>query len=514
MGDAAPLTGPDLAQGVPLADVPAGGSLLGHAGGEAVLLVRPADGDQVFAIGATCSHYGGPLADGCVVGREVRCPWHHARFDVTTGDAVGAPALTALPCWQVARDGDRLVVADKLVRGPRPAPPRAPASVVIIGGGAAGNACAERLRDLGYAGPITLIAGDAAPPVDRPNLSKDYLAGTAPEAWVPLHDQAFYADRQIALVLGVRATAIDAGARVVALADGSTRAYDALLLATGADPVKLPALGDGALYLRTLADSRAIIERAEAASRAVVIGASFIGLEVAAALRTRGLEVDVVAPEAVPLARVLGPEVGAAIRALHEDHGVRFHLGRSVGALADGHAVLDDGARLPAELVVVGVGVRPAVALAEAAGLTLDRGVVVDAQLATSARGIWAAGDIARWPDGRGGSLRVEHWVVAERQGQAAAASMLGLGAPFTQAPFFWSAHYDVTVSYVGHAERWDRIEIVGDLAARDALIAYRDGDRIAAIATLGRDRASLAAEAAFERDDQAALEQLVAAGR
>lgn len=514
MGDTAPLTGPDLAEGVELAQVPEGGSLVGHAGGEAVLLVRPAGGEEVFAIGASCSHYGGPLAEGCVVGREVHCPWHHARFDVTTGDAVAAPALNPLPCWKVVRDGDRLVLADKLVRPPRPAPPRSPSSVVIVGAGAAGAAAAEQLRDLGYRGPLTLVGGDPAPPVDRPNLSKDYLAGNAPEEWVTLRDQAFYAERDIELLLGVRAQAIDVAAREVALSDGSRRGYEALLLATGADPVRLPNLGDSVMYLRTLADSRAIIARAADAKRAVVIGASFIGLEVAASLRTRGLTVDVVAPEAAPLAKILGPEVGAFIKELHEAHGVAFHLGRTVKEVDGGHAVLDDGARLPADLIVVGVGVRPAIALAEQAGLKTDKGVVVDQYLESSVPGIWAAGDIARWPDRYAQApLRIEHWVVAERQGQTAARNILGLAQPFTAVPFFWSAHYDVTLTYVGHAESWERIEIVGDLAARDALVAYRSGGRIAAVATVGRDRASLAAEVAMERGDQAALEALVAKG-
>ncbi|HVV83916.1 MAG TPA: FAD-dependent oxidoreductase, partial [Kofleriaceae bacterium] len=471
MGEAAPLTGPDLANGVALADLPAGGSLLGHAGGEAVLMVRPAGGDEVFAIGATCTHYGGPLAEGCVVGREVRCPWHHARFDVTSGDAVGAPALSPVACWRVTRDGDRVVVADKLVRGPRPAPPRSPERIVIVGAGAAGNAAAERLRDLGYRGPLTMIGADPAGPVDRPNLSKDYLAGNAPEEWIPLRDAAFYAERDLEVVAGVRVEAIDPAEKTVALSDGTRRGYDALLLATGAEPVRLAGLGDGVHYLRTLADSRAILAAADGAKRAVVIGASFIGLEVAASLRARGVEVDVVAPEAQPLVRVLGPELGAFLRELHESHGVAFHLGRTVAKVDGGHAVLDDGARLTADLVVVGVGVRPATALAEQAGLAVDRGVVVDEYLATSAPGIWAAGDIARWPDPHGGSIRVEHWVVAERQGQAAARNILGFAEPFREAPFFWSAHYDVTISYVGHAERLDRIELRGDLAARDALV-------------------------------------------
>jgi NADPH-dependent 2,4-dienoyl-CoA reductase/sulfur reductase-like enzyme/nitrite reductase/ring-hydroxylating ferredoxin subunit len=511
MGESAPLTGPDLAQGIAFEDVPEGGSLLGHHHGEAVLLVRPTGGEDVFAVGATCSHYGGPLAEGCVVAHEVRCPWHHARFDIRTGDAVAAPALSSLPCWRVERRDDRLVLADKLVRAPRIAA-EAPSSVIIVGAGAAGHAAAEMLRTEGYAGTITMIGADAAPPVDRPNLSKDYLAGTAPEEWVTLRDEAFFAQHHIELVLGTRVTRLDPSARKVELSDGTSRSYEALLLATGAEPVKLPLTGDHVCYVRTLADSRAIIARASQVKRVVVVGASFIGLEVAASLRARDLEVHVVAPDARPLERVLGPEIGDFVRALHEEHGVRFHLGRTVASLGDDAVVLDDGTRIPAELVVVGVGVRPVVALAEQAGLAIDRGVVVNERLETSAAGVWAAGDIARWPDARSGtSIRVEHWVVAQRQGQTAARNILGKAERFGAVPFFWSQHYDVTISYVGHAESWDRIEVIGSIADRSCVVVYRAGSRVAAIATMGRDKVSLEAESLMERGDERGLEALLA---
>lgn len=507
MGDPAPLSGPDLSQGVGYADVPEGGSLLGHAAGEAVLLVRPRGGEDVFAVGATCTHYSGPLAEGRVEGCQVRCPWHHARFDVRTGEAVGAPALGELPCWAVERRGDQLVLGARLTR-PAPTPARSPASVVIVGAGAAGNAAAEMLRTRGYRGPVTLIGADPARPVDRPNLSKDYLAGTAPEAWVSLRDESFYAAQQIELVTGTRVKEIDVPAHEVVLEDGSRRGYGALLLATGADPIRLPLAGEHVHYLRTLADSRGLIADARAGARAVVVGASFIGLEAAAALRTRGLEVDVVAPEARPLERVLGPQIGDFVRGVHEARGVRFHFGRTAKSFEAGVVVLDDGARLAADLVVVGVGVRPALALAEHAGLAVERGVVVNERLETSAPDVWAAGDIARWPDPRSGeTIRVEHWVVAERQGQTAARNMLGADERFEDVPFFWSQHFDVTIGYVGHAEQWDRIEVRGKLGGdAGAVVAYHDRGRIAAVATIGRDQDSLAAEALMEAGDEAAL--------
>jgi len=518
MGDApASLTGPDLTQGVELSDVREGGSLLGNAHGEAVLLVRQRG--EVFAVAATCTHYGGPLADGIVTAGEVRCPWHHACFDVRTGEAVRPPALNPLRRWAVEFRGSRVFVGQPLAAPSRPrTPAREVQSVVIVGAGAAGNAAAEGLRREGYGGPVTMIGAEPTGPVDRPNLSKDYLAGTAPEGWVPLRGAEFYSAQRIELVLGTRVVAVDLEGRRVRLSDGTARSYGALLLATGADPVKLTVRGgDGPLVhtLRSLADSRAIIASATSAARAVVVGASFIGLEVAAALRARGLEVHVVAPEARPLERVMGPELGDFIRTLHEEHGVKFHLRHTLGAIEERSVVLDDGTSLPADLVVAGIGVRPAVSLAEQAGLRLDRGVLVDQYLETSAPGVYAAGDIARWPDPHTGKpLRVEHWVVAERQGQTAARNILGAREPFRAVPFFWSQHYDVPICYVGHAEGWDRLEIAGSIAQRSCMVAFRVAGRISAVATIYRDQQSLRAEDLLERGDQPAMEALLASVR
>jgi len=377
--------------------------------------------------------------------------------------------------------------------------------VLIIGGGAAGSAAAEMLRRCEYEGPVTLVSADESLPYDRPNLSKDYLAGNAPEEWIPLRPREFYDEQRIALELGIRAAAIDPVAGRVALADGRSLDYGALLLATGADPVRLPIEGAAQAhvhYLRTLADSRAIIERSTRAAQAVVMGASFIGLEVAASLRARGLEVHVVAPESRPLERVMGPELGDLIRTVHEEHGVTFHLGQTASRIDERTVTLQSGESLAADLVVIGVGVRPTVALAESAGLAVDRGVLVDEYLETSAPGVFAAGDIARWPDPHTGErIRVEHWVVAQRQGQTAARNILGLGERFAAVPFFWSQHYDMQISYVGHAERWNRIDVDGSLEQRDCALTFRADGRTLAVATVGRDRASLAAEVALERD-------------
>jgi NADPH-dependent 2,4-dienoyl-CoA reductase/sulfur reductase-like enzyme/nitrite reductase/ring-hydroxylating ferredoxin subunit len=500
-----PPAGPDLALGVSLDDF-TNDMLLGHVGQEDVLVVRV--GSEVFAIDAHCSHYHGPLAEGLVTGHDVRCPWHHACFDLRTGEAVRAPALSPLSVWKVEqRDGRVFVTQKRDAPQPKKAPSDAPKRIVIVGGGAAGFAAAEMLRRDGYGGEITMLSNDSAPPVDRPNLSKDYLAGSAPEEWVPLRPESFYGESKIDLKLATNVASIDARARQVALADGKTVPYDRLLLATGAEPVRLPIPGADQKHvhiLRSLDDCRAIIADAKDAKRAIVIGASFIGLEAAAALRARNIDVHVVAPEARPMERILGPDMGDFVRALHEEHGVIFHLGDTVTATDGKRATLRSGGTLDADLVVVGVGVRPRLALAEQAGLAIDRGVTVNAYLETSAPGIFAAGDIARWPDPHSKeNIRVEHWVVAQRQGQAAARNLMGAREAFDAVPFFWSQHYDVPINYVGHADKWDEIVVDGDINGRDCLLRYKQRGRVLAVASIYRDVDSLKCEVAMERNER-----------
>ena len=501
-------TGPDLTLGVGVGELHDGAMISGHVGEDAVLLAR--SGDEYFAIGATCTHYGGPLAEGLMVGDTVRCPWHHACFSLRTGEALRAPALSPVSCWSTEARAGKVFVLAKKEPPTRIAPAAVPKTgtpqrIVIVGGGAGGFAAAERLRREDYRGSIVMLSNEAAPPVDRPNLSKDYLAGNAPEDWIPLRADGFYAEQGIELRLNTTVSRIDVAARAVVLADSSKLPYDRLLIATGAEPVRLelPGIELPHVYtLRSLADSRAIIDRSKQAQRAVVMGASFIGLEVAASLCTRGLEVHVVAPEARPMERILGREMGDFVRRLHEEHGVIFHLEDTATAIDPRQVTLKSGGTIACELVVAGVGVRPRTALAESAGLTLDRGIVVDKYLETSAPGVFAAGDIARWPDPHTGqAIRVEHWVVAQRQGQAAALNMLGRREPFVAVPFFWSQHYDVSINYVGHAESWDEITIDGDISAKDCLLQYRRGGRVLAVASIFRDVASLQAEAAMERE-------------
>ncbi len=554
--------GPDLRAGIALGDLRESEPLLGHVDGEPVLLVR--QGRDIHAVSARCTHYGGPLHEGLVADGGIRCPWHHACFDLASGAVRSGPAPEALRCWAVRSENGRVRVQGE--RTPAAMQSRqTPRSVLIVGAGAAGDAAAHELRARGYQGPITLLAGEADTPVDRPNLSKDYLAGKAPPEWLPLRSAEYWRERRIERVQA-RAGRLDLAARRV-LCDGArSYTYDALLLATGAQPVRLPIAGAELPHvhtLRTRADAEAIrVAIAAGARRAVIIGASFIGLEAAAALRAQGLEVAVVAPETQPLARVFGQRLADAVRAVHARMGTRFHLGRKPAAIdraavrlddgtrldadlvvigvgvrpdvapetqplarvfgqrladavravharmgtrfhlgrkpaaIDPEAVqLDDGTRLDADLVVMGVGVRPDVALAQRAGLAVDNGIVVGADYRSGMPEIWAAGDVASVPDPvTGARRRIEHWAWAQTQGRQVARSMLGLPVP-PAAPFFWSQHGELTIGYVGHAAQWDALEEDGDPERGDYLCRYLQDGRVLAVASIGRDLDSLRAE-------------------
>ncbi|MEX1183242.1 MAG: FAD-dependent oxidoreductase [Gemmatimonadota bacterium] len=490
-------------------DLTVGGVLGGHAGNESVLVYRDAEG--IWAVSGTCTHYGAQLIDGVSEGPVIRCPWHHACFSLRTGEVLAAPALNALRRW-----GTEVVGGTVRVTGPvdessatAPATTRAPASatsssesVVIIGAGAAGSAAAETLRQEGYSGSITLVDPDQAAPYDRPNLSKDYLAGNAPEEWLPLRTREFHdamgIERSVATAIS-----IDLETRLVLLSTGEHAPFTSLLLATGARPVRprLPgATADHVHVLRSLSDCRRLIESADSARRAVVVGASFIGMEAAASLRQRGLQVAVVAPEQVPFERTLGVQLGGLLKSVHAQHGVTFHLGRTLAAIHEDRVELDDGSFVEADVVLLGVGVRPLSELAQAAGLGGPEGVEVDEFLETRVRGVYAAGDIASYPEVRAGRrVRVEHWVVAQRQGQAAARNIMGRRIPFTTVPFFWTQQYDVSVRYVGYAAKWDAVDVIGNVDQRNCAVRFIGDGSVRAVATVGRDRECLEAELLLE---------------
>jgi len=508
------MSGPDLSEeGLPLEELDVEIPSVGHFDGKPVVVVQAGDGPR--AVGGTCTHYGGPLGDGFCAAGEIRCPWHHASFDLATGEAVGAPALNPIPTYDISIREGRIYVTGPAEKTAvvEPVPPELPESVVIVGSGAAGAAAAEKLRAHGYEGRITLVGEE--PPIDRPNVSKDYLAGTAPEEWMPLRSPGFYSDSGIDLIVARRVDSVNRQTRTVRMADGEELSYGALLLATGAEPRRLPVPGADLAhvhYLRTLDDSKMIIAALDTARRAIVVGAGFIGLEVAASLRHRDVDVTVVAPEEIPLAHLIGQALGRFVADLHRQRGVDLRLGVGVNGIGADEVELDDGTLLPADLVVVGIGVVPRTGLAEAAGLTVDNGVVVDDRLRTSDPNIWAAGDVARYPGPDGNPVRIEHWVLAERQGQTAARNILGHDVAFDQPPFFWSQHYDVPINVTGHLEGWEEEVVVGDPHQRDVMVGYRKAGRITAVASIYRDRDSLRAEHALATGDQRSLASLLGA--
>ena len=445
------LSGPDLARGIALSEVTDGEMLPGHAHGEPVLLLRRAG--EMFAIGTHRSHYGAPLANGMLVDDPVRCPCHQACYSLRTDDALCAPALDSVASWRVEQqDGSGYVKLVPAEQKQLPQVAGTPQSIAIVGGGAAGNAAAETLRREGYSGLITLLSADGARPCDRPELSKSILAGTTSAESNPLRPLAFYQANRIDLKLDAPVASLDTSSRHLRLVDGSHVAFDALLLATGGEPARLGGVGRNLQhvhYLHSLADGRALMASALTSERAVVIGASFIDLEVAASLRSLNIEVHVVATDSVPMEKLLGPDVGNFIHWLHERHGVTFHLGTTAISIDPKGVQLMSGEYLPADLVIIGIGVRPMIALAERAGLAIDCGITVNEYLETSVPGIFAAGDIARWPDRLTGEhIRAEHWVVAERQGQTAARNMLGRRERFDAVLFFWTEQYDFGLAF------------------------------------------------------------------
>lgn len=505
------ITGPDLgSEGIPVARLEPGIPMTGRFEGKPVLVVSTGDG--VMAAAASCSHYGGPLGEGLCVEGQIRCPWHHAAFDLETGEAIGAPALNPIQVYDTTvRGGHVFVTAPKNRAEARGTPPVSPGPVVILGSGAAGAAAAEALRRYGFEGEVTLIGFE--PPVDRPNLSKDYLAGTAPEEWIPLRSRQFYEDKGIELMAGETVTGIDRADRLVSFEGGRQLGYAALLIATGAEPRRLPVPGGDLLHvhcLRTFEDTQRIIAALDGVAEAAVVGAGFIGLEVAASLRNRDIGVTVVAPEEIPLTHAVGETLGRFVADLHRERGVSLRLGREVVEVLPEGVVLDDGSQVDSDLVIVGIGVVPRTGLAEAAGLTVDDGIVVDDRLRTSDPHIWAAGDVARYPGPEGELVRVEHWVVAERQGQAAARNILGHDAPFREPPFFWSQHYDVRINLTGHVAGWDEEVVSGNPYDLDALVGFVRAGEIRAVASIRRDRDNLRAERALARGDQRELAALL----
>jgi NADPH-dependent 2,4-dienoyl-CoA reductase/sulfur reductase-like enzyme/nitrite reductase/ring-hydroxylating ferredoxin subunit len=480
-----------------------------------VLLVRSKG--RIYACGNECSHYHGPLGDGLISGHVVTCPWHNARFDIRDGRLVAPPGLNGVATYETkAEDGQ--VWIRQSGRGTIPMPEGEDGrTMLIVGAGTAGNSAAETLRREGFAGRIVMVTGEAYGPYDRTMLSKDLLSGEAPAKWLPLRGQKFYDRLHIELMTGKRVAAVDPASRTVTFADGETMSADGILLSTGGRPRTLSVPGAdkaGCHTLRSREDAEAILAELETAETAVIVGASFIALEVACSLRTREKEVHIVAPEDLPLAGIFGEQIGGRIKKTHEENGVRFHLGQTVKEFAGSErvseVVLADGSRLAADLVIVGVGIEPAVDFLEGSGLTRDGAVPVNARFETAAEGIFAAGDIAVFPDGRSGEpRRIEHWVEAGRQGMHAARSMLGSKDPYRNVPFFWSKQYGSSLRYVGHAPKFDEVVFRGNASEKSFLAGFYLGGKLAAAATVGKNRELIRLGQLLEAGKSVSPEQL-----
>jgi apoptosis-inducing factor 3 len=479
--------------------------------GTTILLYR--EGAAVSAIGATCPHAGAPLAEGIRDEHRLICPWHKAEFCLRTGRYLAPPAVDDLPRYKSRLEDGRVMVT--LPAASTGAPPAQPdrRTFLILGAGAAGAVAAQTLREEGFGGRIVMLDQTNRVPYDRTLLSKYHLSGQPGSEKTPLQPQSFYKERGIERRTG-KVEMLDAARREVRCAGGEVIAYDAALVATGGTPVAPNMLGvhlRNVFLLRSIADADAILAQAERSERAVVIGLGFIGMEVAASLRERGLQVTVVGQEAVPLQKQLGKEVGQAFVTLHRQQGVEFRLGTGVQALAGEQevksVVLETGERLDADLVVLGLGIKPATNFVKGVALNDDGSITVDRNL-RAADNLYAAGDIARYVY-RGQELRVEHWRVAQQHGRVAALNMLGTAVPYDAVPVFWTIQYFKQLDYIGHATTWDQIVLHGDMEKPEFLAYYIKDGRVVAAAGFDRSNDTSALIALFGRRPDWTAEEL-----
>lgn len=470
--------------------------------GETTVLLSRIKG-EFHAIGGICSHYGGNLSEGTCKGERVYCPWHMSAFNMVTGDLEEPPGLDAMPRFEVRIEGENVIVSVPEGAGDRRVHPMAkqntkadPRTFVILGTGAAGLAAGEALRQDGFQGRVVMITQEKRLPYDRPELSKGYLAGATPQEALGLRPEEFFAAHDLEIILEKKVAKADAVAKSLTFADGTVMKYDALLLATGgaARPLEVPGADLAQVFtLRNREDAEAIIAAAREGANAVIVGASFIGMETAGSLSARGLKVTVAAPGEMPFQRTLGPEIGRMWQQLLEENRVTFRLGVRVARL-EGRSrveavVLDNGEKLPADLVIAGVGVKPATEMLRGVPLNPDGSVTVDETLRV-AEGLYAAGDIARFPDWRTGELiRIEHWRLAMQHGRVAARNLAGKKTPFRDVPFFWSERLDIFFQYAGYVSSWDEIIYQGDSASRNFLAFYVKNKRVLAVAACQHDR-------------------------
>jgi NADPH-dependent 2,4-dienoyl-CoA reductase/sulfur reductase-like enzyme/nitrite reductase/ring-hydroxylating ferredoxin subunit len=483
-----------------LSEINDGGLKEVKVGETPVLLARVAG--NCYALAAHCTHYGAPLAEGYLSGDRIVCPWHHACFNARNGNLEEPPALDSLAAFPIRIEGEEIFVDLPAETADRRMPEMATGDAssddrtfAIVGGGAAGYTAAQTLREVAFKGRIVMVTPENRPPYDRPNLSKDYLQGTAEVEWMPLRQEDFYEQHEIEVLSGEKVESVKPVEKQLIMESGRTVEYDRLLIATGGVPRTLNLPGSdlsNILVLRDFASADTIIAAAENAQNVAVIGASFIGMEAAFSLTKRGKQVTVIAPDKVPFEKTLGAEVGAMFQKVHETNSVKFCMGASVKGFGGSGSVetvlLESGDAVDADLVVVGVGVRPATGFLEGFGLHKDGGVIAD-QFLSIGNDTFAAGDIVHFPDARTGEFsRIEHWRTAMQQGRVAAQSMAGARTPFSGVPFFWTTQFDATLNYVGHANGWDETIIQGNIADRDFLIFYVKDKTIKAVAGMNRD--------------------------
>jgi NADPH-dependent 2,4-dienoyl-CoA reductase/sulfur reductase-like enzyme/nitrite reductase/ring-hydroxylating ferredoxin subunit len=498
------------------------GEMKAFAFGEKKILLSKVSG-RFYAVGGICPHYGASLDEGILHGTRIVCPWHHASYDVRTGDVLEPPSLDALPRFEVKIDGEDVIVMvpDEIPERRTPSmakhdPDEDKRTFVIIGAGAAGNAAAQTLREEGYRGRIIMITQEDSLPYDRPMLSKEFLEGQAEEEWIPLRSREFYEEHDIEVMFLKRVEELDASRKLITFQDGTTLTYDTVLVATGGVPNRLDIPGvdlENVFTLRSFDDSRRIIEASEKATRVAVIGASFIGMETAYSLSQRKLSVTVIAPDSVPFETTLGEEVGRLFQTLHEQNGVTFRLGATVrgfeGSGAVESVVLEDGEQIQADLVVVGVGVKPATGFLKGIELLSDGSLKVDQHFRVG-DGIYAAGDIATFPyPYTGEPTRIEHWRTAEQQGRIAGRNMAGKIASYTGVPFFWTNQVGLYFRYVGCSKQWDEVIIDGDVSSQDFIAFYVKDGRVVAAAGNNREKEMASIEELMRANDMPSPEQL-----
>ncbi|GAB3029298.1 FAD-dependent oxidoreductase [Spirosoma pulveris] len=480
--------------------------------GDTDVLLARADG-QFYALHPKCSHYQGPLAKGLLNGHRLVCPWHNACFDIRDGHRLEAPALNGLPTHEVRIEGDqvfvRLTTDKESLENPMTTPDTAnPETYVIVGSGGAGAFAAEGLREGGFSGKIVMLTASGEPPYDRPNCSKDYLQGEAPDEWMALRPEEFYQSYGIEVRTNQSVTGLNPQTKQIELASGETVVYNKALLCSGGKPNKLPAVDTalkGVYTLRSLHDSQTLRDLGKQGKRVVIVGSSFIGLEGAMSLHKLGSEVDVVGPETTPFEKILGARIGRVIQGWHEAAGIRFHLGRRLDHL-EGEAtvsavVLDNGERLPADFVLIGAGVKPQTDFIKDIATEKDGGVRTDEYLKIT-DGLYAAGDIVHYPT-TDGTQRIEHWKVAGQQGHVAGLNMAGKETPYEMVPFFWTNQQGKRINYVGHTTQVDDILYDGNPETDESFLAfYVQDQQIKAVAGLKRDQ------------DIIAIRELMQAGR